>query len=395
MLRNSFPGSGFLLDLSLTVIPVISGVCWTEYNLHKLLVMCAVIAYRMKDRKTLVVKSPGYEMERDYDKFYYVSYYRAMILLLTTVSILAVDFQIYPRRFVKTEETGVSLVIDIQMDLGTGSVLFSSALVARSARNVKNTISKRFIDSTLSCLPLLVMGMSRFVVHKLVDYQEHVSEYGVHWNFYMSLCSVIILSSLITLPSYITSLFSILALILYEYFLQSGLNQFILSAPRDTFFSSNREGILGCLGFFTIYQIGLALKPLLTEKEFFFRNSFICAIESWVICCVLINLTDPSRRMNNLSYVSWVIGHNLVCLFLVCLAERLSGKSRSVILESINYNQFPYFMICNLLTGIVNLSIYTLFCGDLAAFGIVCMYEAVGCGVVTALLRNRIKLKYW
>ena len=389
MLRNSFPRRGFLLDFCLTVIPVILSVCWTEYNLHKLLVISAVIAYR-KRGKSWFVKTPGYEMERDYDRFYYISYYRAMILLLTTVSILAVDFPVFPRRFVKTEEMGVSL-----MDLGTGSVLFSSALVARSARNLQANLGQRAKQATLSCLPLLVMGMGRFVVHKLVDYQEHVSEYGVHWNFYMSLCSVIILSAIINLPAFLTAGVSILLMVVYEYFLQTGLNQFILSAPRDTFFNSNREGILGCLGFFTIYQIGLALKPLLTDKEFFYRNSLVCGIEGWVISSILMSVSEPSRRMNNLSYVAWVIGHNLVCLFLVCTAERLSGKSFSGILESINYNQFPHFMVCNLLTGAVNLSMYTLFTEDWPAFGILCVYECVGCLLVTVLLRHRIKLKYW
>jgi hypothetical protein len=63
-----------------------------------------------------------------------------LILIATTISILAVDFpEAFPRRFCKTEEYGISLVISfyfiyLQMDIGVGAVMFSSGLSQRKVR---------------------------------------------------------------------------------------------------------------------------------------------------------------------------------------------------------------------------------------------------------------------
>ena len=46
------------------------------------------------------------------------------------------------------------------------------------------------LKSIKSCTPLLILGMGRILSLKGVDYQEHVSEYGVHWNFFFTLACV-------------------------------------------------------------------------------------------------------------------------------------------------------------------------------------------------------------
>ena len=96
--------------------------------------------------------------------------------LSTCVAILAVDFRIFPRRFAKTETYGTGL-----MDVGVGGFVLSNALVVpeRAAR-----VALR------RALPLLALGAATLAGKRGVDYWQHVSEYGVHWNFFFTLAGV-------------------------------------------------------------------------------------------------------------------------------------------------------------------------------------------------------------
>ena len=107
--------------------------------------------------------------------------------------------------------------------------------------------------------------------------QEHVSEYGVHWNFFFTLALVTVLSEGLDLAARASggSLSSVAYLLLgavlgcgesalqqaacgfaltcterpgYQIALNQGLQGYILSSPRESLFSKNREGLLGAFG---------------------------------------------------------------------------------------------------------------------------------------------------
>merc|ERR1712150_10621 len=93
------------------------------------------------------------------------------------LTILTVDFPLFPRRLVKTETKGYSL-----MDLGASSFIFNSGLVSSHP-----TSPSRCLNNFSRVLLLFGLGLTRFVTHVYVNYQEHVSEYGIHWNFFFTL----------------------------------------------------------------------------------------------------------------------------------------------------------------------------------------------------------------
>jgi glucosaminylphosphatidylinositol acyltransferase len=257
----------FISDFILLVVPIILSVIWTDYTeLKLLLILIFLILNRNRLTNPFTNKRQAYSISDGFIRYDFISCYRSLLLIATCVSILAVDFPAYPRKFVKTEVKGVSL-----MDIGTGSVLFSSAFVARHARGNQSLV-QRVLSAILSCLPLWVIGISKFFVHTAVDYQEHVSEYGVHWNFFMSLGVVVLFSAIISLPAPLRILSSGVIMLVYQTFLKNGLEDYILNSSRDNFISMNREGIFGCVGFFCIYQIGLGLKDYLLRPGFETRN---------------------------------------------------------------------------------------------------------------------------
>lgn len=106
--------------------------------------------------------------------------------------------------------------------------------------------------------PLAALGASRLLVVKGLDYQEHVSEYGVHWNFFATLffLRVVVVPMNRLRPARLRHLLALVAIFVYQWWLvNGGLADFIVHAPRDTLFSMNREGVLGLVGFVAIYYI--------------------------------------------------------------------------------------------------------------------------------------------
>jgi len=120
-----------------------------------------------------------------------LTHFRACVLILTAVCILAVDFHIFPRRFAKTEIHGVSL-----MDFGVGAFVFCAALVHPFFRTL---LYRRSIESQAwyKHLILLVLGIIRDVVNDSVNYQKHMSEYGRNWNFFITFGAVSLVLSLL------------------------------------------------------------------------------------------------------------------------------------------------------------------------------------------------------
>ena len=114
---------------------------------------------------------------------YFMSTFRSTMMLYTVISILGVDFHLFPRRLAKTETFGTGL-----MDLGVGAFVVANGMVSSSSSmSIRKLLRK--------AAPLVALGLLRLFTLKTIDYQEHVSEYGQHWNFFFTMVVVAVSSS--------------------------------------------------------------------------------------------------------------------------------------------------------------------------------------------------------
>ncbi|KAF8523780.1 GWT1-domain-containing protein [Hysterangium stoloniferum] len=192
--------------------------------------------------------------------------YRSHMLLMTILAIIAVDFPVFPRDLVKCETFGVSL-----MDLGVGSFVFSQGIVSaipllKNPTHLSAPLVPKLTVAVWKILPLVFLGFIRVMLVKGSDYPEHVSEYGVHWNFFISLAALppleIILHPVL-LQSPIISIGLGLTLIHQFILSNTALQSWTLNAPRTNIIAQNKEGIVSLPGYLAIHILGVLTGTLL------------------------------------------------------------------------------------------------------------------------------------
>ncbi|VDO01677.1 unnamed protein product [Rodentolepis nana] len=169
----------FFLILLQTVLPcTLLSNYLLEY--HFLLFFIAVI-FMLKAPK----HPPSIPIQDGYIAFRRII--RVVVLLYTTICIYGVDLPVFPRRYAKTEVSGVSL-----MDVGVGMIVVAIGLSNAAFLDVAQTKSRSKIVSTLmkASLPCLLLGMIRTVTVKALGYPDHETEYGQHWNFFFTLAFI-------------------------------------------------------------------------------------------------------------------------------------------------------------------------------------------------------------
>lgn len=369
----------------------------------------------------------------------FITAYRSHMLIITNAAILAVDFKVFPRRFAKVETWGTSL-----MDLGVGSFVFSMGLA-----NSRSVIKQRFNSSnatpnyykfkfsqyfnlitknTIKSLPVLILGIIRLVSVKSLEYQEHASEYGIHWNFFMTLGLLPIFLGILDpllniLPRFIVA--TLIGLGYDRLLMYTELQSFILRTDNrnDNLLTMNKEGIFSFLGYLSIFIFGqsfgsFVLTGIKTPGNLikmcsfsdFKRNKsrgawftvtpneglFICTILFLSIFWFVQNsylFANVSRRLANFPYVLMVVSYNANLLFGYSLVELFLGAHESKLLNAINNNGLFNFLIANLSTGLVNMTINTLKVSDGVSFGILLTYLLVLSVTAIVLDKKRIYIK--
>jgi len=364
----------------------------------------------------------------------FLTTYRGAMLAITCLAILAVDFRIFPRRFAKVENWGTSL-----MDVGVGSFVFSGGVVAarpilKEKLEGKSTpLGTRLYHSIRHSVPLLVLGLIRLYSVKGLDYAEHVTEYGVHWNFFFTLGFLppflaLFRSAFEIIPSYAG--LAVLLGAAYQAALEfTDLKAFVLTAPRTNLFSQNREGIFSFFGYLAVFLAGQSTGMVVIPRSLSAgssgvqqRKRLLLTLGAWSGFWILLFAFSTSysyglslsvsRRLANLPYFLWIAAFNSTQITAFCFIETLffpqlyrstptSPKeeeeiykaSTSRVLEAFNRNGLAIFLVANLLTGLVNLTIPTLHVSDLEAMGILLVYAGIVTGLAVGLDMYDISIK--
>lgn len=414
------------LDLLVVALPILLSVTVTQYrvavygSLLLLAIALAALSRRGRPRGGAAGATPL--------RLEFINDYRALLLFLTCVAILAVDFPVFPRIFAKTETFGYSL-----MDIGVGSFVFSNALVSRKARAAalgrKEGGARGLLplvkSTAVSVSPMVILGAIRLISTKSTDYQEHVSEYGVHWNFFFTLASVALLVSVLHVPIAWCVPVGLLVAGLYQVALSSyGLEEFVLHGERTDLFSMNKEGICSSLGYFAICSIGTWVGHCLFSLES--GGSFwapaaprakgkgrsaaeveagrmksllflvVLDVAAWALTYLsATTVSPPSRRMANLTYVLFTLAYNVFLVALLRAIDLYTHGTDSLMLQGLNRNGLLLFLVANLSTGVVNMSMHTIFASDATALLVLSVYVSWLAILAATLQSIGLTFKFW
>lgn len=331
----------------------------------------------------------------------YLTNIRATINLISVIAILAVDFRIFPARYSKTHKTGFSL-----MDVGVGLYVFANGIVAPEVRGKKDSIK----SSVKGSLILLIIGVFRLILTKLTHYKVSDLEYGVHWNFFITLAFTKIFSSCIlnVIKVKYVLLHAISITAAHEILIQLTFKKWVFDGlERETFLDANKEGIVSTIGYVALYMYSLyfAYSIKISDKSY---TKTIIKFLLWIFFTLSMtvmcnNYFEVSRRLANAGYIFWVLFLGIFMSWLFFLAEngekaifqhKLTNYVCSPYLyEAINYNGLIFFLIANVVTGLINLTIKTKLVSTFNSVLILLSYMFLNCATVFVMYLKQWKLK--
>ncbi|VDD80089.1 unnamed protein product [Mesocestoides corti] len=361
---------------------------------------------------------------------------RAVVLFYTCVCIYAVDFPIFPRRFAKTETFGISL-----MDTGVGLIAIATGMsnvaFINDCRNRQSSLLKVIVKSTI---PSLLLGAIRTLTVKTLGYPEHVSEYGIHWNFFITLalvrlggflCGYVVSGQSDFDAMNNTLVLALLAVCLHHFGLLVGLgwasritNEISPADRESSLVLANAEGLLSLLGYLSLFLFGTVLSYFVhihtDPNNRGSKVKFVCVQgkRTWIgetrkvatavlgisalafLVVALYGAGSVSRRLVNLPYIAlqiglmtFVMGVTLLWVFHNQPGEyKVTNKKDLFSLVTIvSDNSFAYFLISNVVTGLLNMFIDTLVIAELqpAWFSTACQFLLLTAYVVVCPLITR------
>ena len=331
-----------------------------------------------------------------------VSMHRANVMIMTCLAILAVDFRAFPRKYAKTEFYGTSL-----MDAGVGSIILCSSFVEGlkvmgssryRAKEKQNRLKETSLRSLARILVLVLLGVGRPLSLWLIGYQVHEGEYGMHWNFFLTLA--VLRAAISNVPRSSSPLvLGVMLLGAHQYGLSSlGMAKLVnetRSRRRAGLFYQNKEGILSLTGYLALHFLGVWCAKVYAYLNSRPRhrlmqgwNTFhvvgisMLWVAFWYACTYVEKV---SRRSCNAAFILWMLAincqailFNTICLNIVAIIlnaredtasrwqdrrdrQAQSGSRKKVfsaylppLYNAVNRGMLYVFLIANLSTGAVN-----------------------------------------
>ncbi|XP_015998833.2 phosphatidylinositol-glycan biosynthesis class W protein [Rousettus aegyptiacus] len=448
---------GFVIDFVFLIVPlvmtltILASFIFFEYL--AIIIFGAGLFYQIYCRRTCYARMP---VQKILEKFLQtsleseyipaISCFRVINSAFTAVAILAVDFPLFPRRFAKTELYGTGA-----MDFGVGGFVFGTAMVCPEIRRkcMEGSTFYYLTKSLYSVWPLVFIGIGRLIIIKSIGYQEHLTEYGVHWNFFFTLIVVKLITSLllIFLPLNKSWIVAVSITVLYQLALDfTPLKRLILygtdgSGTRVGLLNANREGIISTLGYVAIYMAGVQTGSYVLKKRSYIKDwikvtygILLTAISLFVsLYIVQVNVEVASRRMANLAFCIWIVASCLLLLsslllgdiilsfakFLIqgalvpCswkliqspatnkkhsespVSEAERNKPSICLITAMNRNQLTFFLMSNITTGLINLLVDTLHSSTLWALFVLNLYMFTNCLIMYLLHLQDRTIKFW
>ncbi|XP_037961167.1 uncharacterized protein At4g17910 [Teleopsis dalmanni] len=352
---------------------------------------------------------------------------RATTNFLTSICILAIDFKSFPSDFRKTRRYGVGL-----MDTGIGLFVFTMGSVSRRPKT-----NKDLVRMWGNVLPLLFLGLARTVVIMVIKYSQDEHEYGTHLNAFFTLGFTklfgTLLSSVVNNDNLLLPL-GCAVLIAHEVMLQNGVAEFVMDSNvhRISFLTSNREGVCAIPGFIGIYLVSMFLgKCLQSNKPLNYRQYMrklkymaVVALCLWIVLCPCVVIIGIARVTCNISYAIWTMAISLtITLFFTIMFDLVLntiwpihsptsvqadtehgkndvGKMQTLqyrhelppFVEALNQNGLLYFLLSNVLTGLVNIFLKPEHRTAIQGIGILMLYTGLSTGFVYILRSFGIKI---
>ncbi|XP_075731002.1 glucosaminyl-phosphatidylinositol-acyltransferase PIGW isoform X4 [Rhipicephalus microplus] len=273
---------------------------------------------------------------------------------------------------------------------------------------------------------LVILGMLRLFMVTVLNYQNPVHEYGVHWNFFFTLASTRILTSLVyaMVPIHMDWVIGVALACAYEVcLLFTPLASFLDSDNRSGFLAANKEGLASIAGYVALHLAAaatartLGYKPRSSARDWIMTGLQAVGVSgaAFTATYVMHTAVDPvSRRLANLSYCLWMYSLGtfalvmsiLVTFFRVALlpsnahvdynffdVANPDDNDVDLLWKSVNYNGMAVFLLANILTGLVNVFFHPRSASDTVCVVTLIVYIYAVCMFAVLLYRKKIRLK--